>query len=105
MQGLSDSAWRAPVLNRIRRMPGRECMQFDVYFYKFDVAAGESCSKIVVPGLSYQTRRRFEMSEEEDSAESKKATAPLSNPFRKKSADSRKPGKTKAKVRRPKGKA
>jgi len=104
MQGLSDSAWRAPVLNRIRRIPGRECMQFDVYFYKFDVTAGESFSRIVVPGSSHQARRPFGMPEEEDSAGNEKATAPTSKPFRRKSTGSRKVDKTKAKVRKPKGK-
>jgi hypothetical protein len=34
MQGLNDSTWYAPVLNRVRKIPSRQCMQFDIYFYR-----------------------------------------------------------------------
>lgn len=37
MQGLNDESWYAPVLNHVRKIPTRQCMQFDVYFYKFNV--------------------------------------------------------------------
>jgi hypothetical protein len=40
MQGFGNGASYAPVLTRVRKMPGRGCMQFDVYFYKFDVPVG-----------------------------------------------------------------
>ncbi|MBD1860077.1 MULTISPECIES: hypothetical protein [Trichocoleus] len=30
-----NGAWCAPMLNRVRRIPSQQCMQFDIYFYKF----------------------------------------------------------------------
>ena len=37
MQGLGDGSWYAPVLNRVRKIPGSQVMQFNVYFYRFEV--------------------------------------------------------------------
>ena len=36
MQGVNDETWYAPILTRVRRLPGQH-MQFDIYFYKFEV--------------------------------------------------------------------
>ncbi|HEV3471417.1 MAG TPA: toll/interleukin-1 receptor domain-containing protein [Pyrinomonadaceae bacterium] len=48
MQGINDDTWRAPVLTRVRRMPNQH-MQFDVYFYKFDVDEGSGRVKVNLP--------------------------------------------------------
>jgi hypothetical protein len=37
MQGLDNDNWYAPILNRVRKVPNQQCMQFDIYFYKFNV--------------------------------------------------------------------
>lgn len=42
MQGFNDVARYAPVLNRIRKIPSSQCMQFDIYFYRLDVAFEKS---------------------------------------------------------------
>jgi hypothetical protein len=49
MQGFNDSIWRAPVLSRVRKIPSRQCMQFDIYFFKFDVDAGGDSISIDIP--------------------------------------------------------
>lgn len=49
MQGLNDSTWYAPVLNRVRKIPSRQCMQFDMYFYKFDVDIEGKPVKVTIP--------------------------------------------------------
>jgi hypothetical protein len=49
MQGFNDSAWRAPVLNRVRKIPTQKCMQFDIYFYKFDVDPQTKSLNVVIP--------------------------------------------------------
>lgn len=49
MQGFSDNTWYAPVLNRIRRIPSNQCMQFDIFFYKFDIDAQKNIIQIQVP--------------------------------------------------------
>ena len=49
MQGFSDNTWYAPVLNRIRRIPSNQCMQFDIFFYKFDVDAEKNIIQVQVP--------------------------------------------------------
>ena len=48
MQGVDDT-WYAPVLNRVRRIPSQRCLQFDIYFYKFDVDPGDGSVKVGVP--------------------------------------------------------
>jgi hypothetical protein len=42
MQGLSDDTWYAPVLNRVRKIPSRQIMQFHIYFYKFNIGTDGS---------------------------------------------------------------
>lgn len=49
MQGLDNDNWYAPILNRVRRIPARGCMQFDIYFYKFEVKDGGDSALIPVP--------------------------------------------------------
>lgn len=49
MQGLNDDSWYAPVLNRVRKIPSQQCMQFDVYFYKFDVDSQKKSVDINLP--------------------------------------------------------
>lgn len=50
MEGPNDGAWYAPIVNRVRRIPKRQCLQFDVYFYKLYVKAGDGAVTIPVPG-------------------------------------------------------
>jgi hypothetical protein len=57
MQGLSDSTWRAPILNRVRKIPCSQCMQFDIYFYRFEVQAGEDFARINIPRTMEQKGR------------------------------------------------
>jgi len=52
MQGLNDSTWYAPLLNRVRKIPSRQCMQFDVYFYKFEVEKEGKSVKVNIPNDS-----------------------------------------------------
>jgi hypothetical protein len=49
MQGLNDDCWYAPVLNRVRKIPVQQAMQFDVYFYKFDVDPDKQSVDINIP--------------------------------------------------------
>jgi hypothetical protein len=49
MQGLSDDTWYAPVLNRVRKIPSRQIMQFHIYFYKFYIDADGKCVNIHIP--------------------------------------------------------
>jgi hypothetical protein len=49
MQGLNDDCWYAPVLNRVRKIPVQQLMQFDVYFYKFDVDTDKQTVDINIP--------------------------------------------------------
>ncbi|MGV0023410.1 hypothetical protein [Phormidesmis priestleyi] len=37
MQGIDNQNWYAPMLNRVRKLPSQQCIQFDIYFHKFDV--------------------------------------------------------------------
>jgi hypothetical protein len=37
MQDFNEDKWHAPVLTRVRKIPTQQCMQFDVYFYKFNI--------------------------------------------------------------------
>ena len=57
MQGLNDSTWYAPVLNRVRKIPSRQCMQFDMYFYKFDVDIEENSVKVDIPRKDPRNKR------------------------------------------------
>jgi hypothetical protein len=49
MQGLNDDCWYAPVLNRVRRIPAQQVMQFDVYFYKFEVDPNKQTVDVNIP--------------------------------------------------------
>lgn len=49
MQGFNDTIWRAPVLTRVRKIPSRRCVQFDIYFFKFDVNAASDSINIDIP--------------------------------------------------------
>lgn len=44
MQGMNGAAWYAPVMNRVRKIPSQQCLQFDVYFYKFNPDQAKSMS-------------------------------------------------------------
>lgn len=48
MQGDGDDTWRAPVLTRVRRVPNLH-MQFDIYFYKFEVDEEKGCVEVNLP--------------------------------------------------------
>ncbi len=38
MEGMGiGNVWFAPMVNRVRKIPSRQCMQFDIYFYKFNI--------------------------------------------------------------------
>lgn len=57
MQGFNDTTWRAPVLTRVRNIPSRKCMQFDIYFFKFEVDSGSDAITINVPASSRKRKR------------------------------------------------
>jgi hypothetical protein len=40
MQGVNNLNWYAPMLSRVRRIHSQQCIQFDIYFHKFDVQDG-----------------------------------------------------------------
>jgi hypothetical protein len=48
MQSLSGF-WCAPVLNRVRKIPSQQCLQFDIYFYKFNVDGNKQSFEIAMP--------------------------------------------------------
>jgi len=48
MQGIDGDTWYAPIVTRVRRLPGQH-MQFDVYFFKFDVDDEKQAVKIGLP--------------------------------------------------------
>jgi len=48
MQGVGDDTWRSPILTRVRRLPN-QYMQFDVYFFKFEVDESKGCVKVGIP--------------------------------------------------------
>jgi len=37
MQGINNQNWYAPMLSRVRRIHSQQCIQFDIYFHKFDI--------------------------------------------------------------------
>jgi hypothetical protein len=49
MQGLNDDCWYAPIMNRVRKIPAQQLMQFDIYFYKFDVDLQKQSVEINLP--------------------------------------------------------
>jgi len=49
MRGVSDDTWYAPVLNRVRKIPSMQIMQFHIYFYKFDISSDGRCVNINIP--------------------------------------------------------
>jgi hypothetical protein len=49
MQGVNDSTWYAPVLTRVRRIPSQQCIQFDIYFYPFDLDPKTKSVNVGVP--------------------------------------------------------
>jgi hypothetical protein len=49
MQGAEGHNWYAPVLNRVRKIPSRKCMQFDVYFYKFQIDPDSKSVNVGIP--------------------------------------------------------
>lgn len=44
-----SGVWCAPILNRVRKMPSQQCMQFDIYFYKFNIDGQKQIVEIGVP--------------------------------------------------------
>jgi hypothetical protein len=58
MQGFNDSVWRAPVLTRVRKIPSRQCTQFDVHFVKFEANAGADSINIEIPTSIRKKRPR-----------------------------------------------
>jgi hypothetical protein len=48
MQGIDDDDWYAPILVRVRRMP-QQSMQFDVYFFRFELDTAKQCAKVEIP--------------------------------------------------------
>lgn len=47
----SNNNWYAPVLNRVRKIPNKNCMQFDIYFYKFDINPKDTSIQISIPSV------------------------------------------------------
>jgi hypothetical protein len=72
MQGFNDHTWRAPVLTRVRNIPSRKVMQFDIYFFKFDVPAGSDSVTIDVPS---STRKKRSIKKNRKVGAKKKVTA------------------------------
>jgi hypothetical protein len=48
MQGINEDTWYAPILTRVRRVPN-QYMQFDVYFFKFEIDEEKKCVKVGLP--------------------------------------------------------
>jgi hypothetical protein len=46
MEGIGGNIWFSPMVNRVRTVPSKKCMQFDIYFYKFDT--NSSSTQIVI---------------------------------------------------------
>jgi hypothetical protein len=50
MEGnIGETVWFAPMVNRVRKIPSRQCMQFDIYFYKFNVDSQSRKINISLP--------------------------------------------------------
>jgi hypothetical protein len=49
MPGLDRQSWYAPMLTRVRKIPSKACMQFDVYFYKFSLDQEGKLANIHIP--------------------------------------------------------
>jgi hypothetical protein len=51
LRGLDDRdvTWYGPAMVRARRVPRRQCMEFDVYFFKFNVDEGGKVTNIGIP--------------------------------------------------------
>ncbi|MDR6306699.1 hypothetical protein GGQ85_004433 [Nitrobacter vulgaris] len=45
MHGVNDDAWYAPAVTRVRRLPGQH-IQFDIYFFRFEVAPTRKGRKV-----------------------------------------------------------
>lgn len=60
MQGFNDNIWRAPVLTRVRKIPSRQCTQFDIYFFKFDLDAIDNSINIPIPTSTKKKKPRKE---------------------------------------------
>jgi hypothetical protein len=96
MQGFNDSIWRAPVLTRVRKIPSRQCTQFDVYFFKFDVNAEGDLININIP-TSTKRKKKSKVKEKSHGEKKRGGKKKLS-----KSKKPGKPGKTKLKSGRKK---
>jgi hypothetical protein len=48
MQGIEDDRWYAPMVTRVRRMPD-QYLQFDIYFFRFELDAGEQHAAMGIP--------------------------------------------------------
>ena len=48
MQGINSDTWYAPILTRVRRVPNQH-MQFDIYFFKFEVDEEQKRAKVGIP--------------------------------------------------------
>ena len=53
MQGIEDDRWYAPVVTRVRRMPD-QYLQFDVYFFRFELDDEQQRAIIGIPAASTQ---------------------------------------------------
>lgn len=49
MKGVNNNRWYAPVLTRVRKIPALKCMQFDIYFFRFDVDDESKSVKAGIP--------------------------------------------------------
>lgn len=48
MQGAAGSTWYAPILTRVQRVSD-QFLQFDIYFFKFEVDDKQKCVKVGIP--------------------------------------------------------
>lgn len=51
MLSLNGNSWYAPVLNRVRKMPAQKSIQFDIYFYMFEIDPRTKSAQVGVPDL------------------------------------------------------
>ncbi|MDB5193906.1 MAG: hypothetical protein JWQ96_3469 [Segetibacter sp.] len=49
MQGVNDNNWFAPLMIRVRKIPAKATVQFDIYFYKFIVKEDKQAVEIPLP--------------------------------------------------------
>jgi hypothetical protein len=104
MQGFNDNVWRAPVLTRVRKIPSRRCVQFDIYFFKFDLNALGDAININIP-TSTKSKRSSKKADKSRSPKKHSGKKQAAKGKRQKAAGKPRKRKTPSKSTRAKKKA